>query len=145
MIAARCKRRTATSPSSRVSRAASAKFLELGGIPNAYESDRFAKAPKGTRVGVYYEMLREAALAHTTEEWMKLGDEHRIPIMRANGLDEVLDDPHLKAVDFFQLREHPSEGKYRAMKPPVKFSKTPATIRRDPPRPGQDNDDVLKP
>ena len=68
-----------------VSRAASAKFLELGGIPNAYESDRFAKAPKGTRVGVYYEMLREAALAHTTEEWMKLGDENRIPIMRANG------------------------------------------------------------
>jgi len=126
-----------------VSRAASAKFLELGGIPDAYESDRFAKAPKGTRVGIYYEMLREAALAHTTEEWMKLGDEHRIPIMRANGLDEVLDDPHLKAVDFFQMREHPSEGKYRAMKPPVKFSKTPATIRRDPPRPGQDTKEVM--
>lgn len=125
-----------------VSRAASAKFLELGGIPNAYESDRFAKAPKGTRVGVYYEMLREAALAHTTEEWMKLGDEHRIPIMRANSLDEVLDDPHLKAVNFFQLREHPTEGPYRAMKPPVKFSKTPATIRRDPPRPGQDGDTI---
>jgi len=125
-----------------VSRAASAKFLELGGIPDAYESDRFAKAPKGTRVAIYYEMLREAALAHTTEEWMNLGDENRIPIMRANALNEVLDDPHLKAVEFFQLREHPSEGTWRAMKPPVKFSKTPATIRRDPPRPGQDTDTV---
>ena len=125
-----------------VSRAASAKFLELGGIPNAYESDRFAKAPKGTRVGVYYEMLREAAVMHTTEEWMQLGNEHHIPIMRANSLDEVLDDPHLKAVDFFQMREHPTEGKYRAMKPPVKFSKTPASIRRDPPRPGQDTDSI---
>jgi crotonobetainyl-CoA:carnitine CoA-transferase CaiB-like acyl-CoA transferase len=125
-----------------VSRAASAKFLELGGIANAYESDRFAKAPKGSRVAVYYEMLREAAVMHTTEEWMQLGNEHHIPIMRANSLDEVLDDPHLKAVDFFQMREHPSEGKYRAMKPPVKFSKTPASIRRDPPRPGQDTKDV---
>ncbi len=125
-----------------VSRAASAKFLELGGLPDAYESDRFVKAPKGSRVGVYYEMLREAALAHTTDEWMELGQQHRIPIMRANTLDEVLEDPHLKAVNFFQLREHPTEGPYRAMKPPIKFSKTPATIRRDPPRPGQDGEEI---
>jgi crotonobetainyl-CoA:carnitine CoA-transferase CaiB-like acyl-CoA transferase len=124
-----------------VSRAASAKFMELGGILNAYESDRFVNAPKGGRVGVYYAMQREAAMAHTVEEWLKLGEEHRIPIMRANTLDGVLDDPHLKAVGFFVEREHPSEGTWRAMKPPVKFSKTPATIRLDPPRPGQDNDE----
>jgi crotonobetainyl-CoA:carnitine CoA-transferase CaiB-like acyl-CoA transferase len=126
-----------------VSRAASAKFLELGGMPNAYESDRFVNAPKGSRVAVYYAMQREAAMAHTVEEWMKLGDENRIPIMRANTLDEVLTDPHLKAVGFFEEREHPSEGTWRSTKPPVKFSKTPATVRRDPPRPGQDNDELL--
>ncbi|HEX3673040.1 MAG TPA: CoA transferase [Rhizomicrobium sp.] len=124
-----------------VSRAASAKFMELGGIPDAYESERFTGAPKGTRVAVYYAMQREAAMAHTVEEWLSLGEEHRIPIMRANTLDGVLDDPHLKAVGFFVEREHPSEGKWRAMKPPVKFSKTPASIRRDPPRPGENNGD----
>ena len=126
-----------------VSRAASAKFMELGGIPDAYESERFLSAPKGSRVAVYYAMQREAAMAHTVEEWMKLGEQNRIPIMRANGLDEVLNDPHLKAVDFFQLHEHPSEGGWRAMRPPVKFSKTPASIRRPPPLPGQDNEDVI--
>ena len=125
-----------------VSRAASAKFFELGGIPDAYESERFINAPKGSKVAVYYEMLREAALTHTTDEWMKLGDEHRIPIMRANTLDEVLEDPHLKAVNFFQLRDHPTEGKWRAMKPPVKFSKTPSSIRSDPPRPGADDNNI---
>jgi crotonobetainyl-CoA:carnitine CoA-transferase CaiB-like acyl-CoA transferase len=126
-----------------VSRAASAKFMELGGIPNAYESERFLSAPKGSRVGVYYAMQREAAMAHTVEEWMRLGDEHRIPIMRANGLDEVLNDTHLKAVGFFELHEHPTEGGWRTIKPPVKFSKTPASIRRPPPRPGQDNETIL--
>jgi crotonobetainyl-CoA:carnitine CoA-transferase CaiB-like acyl-CoA transferase len=124
-----------------VSRAASAKFMELGGIPNAYESERFLSAPKGSRVGVYYAMQREAAMAYGVEEWLQLGEEHRIPIMRANTLDGVLDDPHLNAVGFFIEREHPSEGTWRAMKPPVKFSKTPASIRRDPPRPGQNNGD----
>jgi len=126
-----------------VSRAAAAKFMELGGIPNGYESERFTSAKGGkAKVAVYYEMMREAALAHTTEDWMRLGEENRVPIMRANTLDEVLEDPHLKAVDFFQLREHASEGTWRAMKPPVKFSKTPASIRRDPPRPGADTDSI---
>jgi crotonobetainyl-CoA:carnitine CoA-transferase CaiB-like acyl-CoA transferase len=126
-----------------VSRAAAAKFMELGGVAGGYDSERFLSAKGGkAKVAVYYEMMREAALAHTTEEWMRLGEENRVPIMRANTLDEVLDDPHLKAVDFFQLREHGTEGTWRAMKPPVKFSKTPASIRRDPPRPGQDTDSI---
>ncbi len=126
-----------------VSRAASAKFMELGGIPDAYESERFTSAPKGQRVAVYYAMQREAAMAHTVEEWMKLGDEHRIPIMRANGLDEVLNDPHLKDVGFFETRAHPTEGGWRTIKPPVKFSKTPASIRLVPPRPGQDTKEIV--
>jgi crotonobetainyl-CoA:carnitine CoA-transferase CaiB-like acyl-CoA transferase len=124
-----------------VNRAAAAKFMELGGIPNAYESARFVNAPKGTKVGVYYAMQQEAAMAHTMDEWMALGVQHNIPIMRANTLEEVLEDPHLEAVDFFQKREHSTEGTWRAMKPPVKFSKTPASIRRDPPRSGQNNDE----
>ena len=124
-----------------VSRAAAAKFLEIGGIPNAYESDRFVNAKGKGKVQTYYEMLREAAATHTTEEWMKLGEENRIPIMRANTLDEVLEDPHLKAVGFFDVREHPSEGKWRAMRPPLRFSKTPSSIRREPPLPGQHNKD----
>jgi crotonobetainyl-CoA:carnitine CoA-transferase CaiB-like acyl-CoA transferase len=127
-----------------VSRAIAAKFLELGGLPDAYDSARYKAAMTGKeKVGVYYAMLHEAALAHTTEEWMRLGEENRIPVMRANTLDEVLRDPHLDAVDFFQLREHASEGVWRATKPPLAFSKTPASIRRDPPLPGADTDEVL--
>ena len=126
-----------------VSRATAAKFLELGGIPNAYESDRFVNAGSGkAKVAAYYEMLREAALAHTTEEWMRLGEANRIPIMRANTLEEVLEDPHLKAVGFFDVREHPTEGKWRATRPPLKFSKTPSSIRREPPLPGENNSEL---
>lgn len=125
-----------------VSRAAAAKFMELGGLSNAYESERFTSAKGGkAKVAVYYEMLREAAQAHTTEEWLKLGEEHHIPIMRANTLEDVLHDPHLEAVNFFQRREHATEGTWLAMKPPIKFAKTPASIRRDPPKIGQNNDE----
>jgi crotonobetainyl-CoA:carnitine CoA-transferase CaiB-like acyl-CoA transferase len=127
-----------------VSRAIAAKFLELGGLPEAYDSARYKEARTGKeKVQVYYEMLHEAALAHTTDEWMKLGDEHRIPVMRANTLDEVLTDPHLAAVNFFELHAHASEGTWRTTQPPLRFSRTPASIRRDPPLPGQDTEEVL--
>jgi crotonobetainyl-CoA:carnitine CoA-transferase CaiB-like acyl-CoA transferase len=72
-----------------------------------------------------------------------LGDQHRIPIMRANTLEDVLADPHLNAVGFFDVREHPSEGKWRAMRQPIKFSKTPTSIRHEPPRIGQDGFDIF--
>lgn len=124
------------------SRAQSAKFMELGGIPNAYESERFLSTPNGSRVAVYYAMMDEAALKFTTDEWMKLGDEHSIPLMRDNDPREIFDDPQLKQT-LFEMRELEVEGAYRAMKPGLRFEKTPATIRRDPPQLGAHTDEVL--
>ncbi len=100
-------------------------FLKLGGIADFYNSPEFTGAPTSKeKVALYNKAMRQAALAHTTEEWMELGELHRIPIMRANTMDGVMDDPHLKAVGFFEVRPHGSEGAWRSMKPPVKFSKT---------------------
>jgi len=121
-----------------------AKFLALGGIEDFYNSPVFVSAGSSKeKVALYNAAMREAALAHTTEEWMRLGEENRIPIMRANTMDEVLDDPHLKATGFFEVRDVPGLGGWRTMKPPIRFSKTPATIRRPPPKPGADTKEVL--
>lgn len=126
------------------SREGSVKFLELGGIPDAYNSERFLSAEGGkARVNAYYDMMRDAAATRTTDEWMALCDEHRIPAMRANELSTLFDDPHFKAVDFFEEREIASEGRYRAMRPGLKFSKSPCSIRLDPPTVGEHTDEVL--
>jgi crotonobetainyl-CoA:carnitine CoA-transferase CaiB-like acyl-CoA transferase len=119
-------------------------FLKLGGIADFYNSEDFVAA-KGAKakVALYNKAMREAALAHTTEEWMALGEQHRIPVMRANTMDGVLEDPHLKAVGFFEVREHPTEGQWRATKPPILFSRTPASVRRAPEKPGASTEDVL--
>ncbi len=119
-------------------------FMKLGGIPDFYNSPEFTSATTAKeKVALYNKAMRDASRAHTTEEWMRLGEKNRIPIMRANTMDEVLEDPHLKAVNFFQVRDHPTEGGWRSTKPPIHFSKTPASIRRVPPKPGQDTEEVL--
>jgi len=116
------------------------KFLELGGIGNFYESDEFEAASKGKeRVAPYHGAMRTAALAHTTEEWMSLGEKHRLPVMRANTLEGILDDPHLKAVEFLKVREYATEGAWRSVEPPIQFSKTPTSVRIDPQKPGASN------
>ena len=123
-------------------RAQSTRFMALGGIPDAYESDRFLATPAGSRVAVYYAMMDEAAATHTTAEWMALCAEHSIPAMQANAPADIFDDPQLRET-LFETRELEGEGAYRAMKPGLRFSKTPASIRRDPPQLGADTDDVL--
>ncbi len=122
----------------------STKFLELGGIPDAYNSERFLSAPAGSRVEVYYAMMREAAATKTTEEWMRICAENSIPAMRANELSTVFEDPHLKATGFFEMREIAGEGRYRAMRPGLRFSKTPSSIRFDPPKIGEHTDEILR-
>ena len=119
-------------------------FMQLGGIPDFYNSEEFVTAKTSKeKVALYNKAMRQAASMHTTEEWMKLGQQHRIPIMRANTLDGVLEDPHLKAVGFFEVLPHETEGQWRSMKPPIKFSKTPASVRSNPPPTGAHTDEVL--
>ena len=122
----------------------STKFLELGGIPDAYNSERFLSVPPGSRVEIYYQMMREAAVTKTTEEWMRICAENSIPAMRANELSNVFEDPHLKATGFFEMREIEGEGPYRAMRPGLRFAKTPSTIRLDPPKIGEHTDEILR-
>lgn len=119
-------------------------FMKLGGVPDFYNSEEFVTAKTSKeKVALYNAAMRRAAAMHTTAEWMELGEQHRIPIMRANTLDGVLDDPHLKAVGFFEVLPHETEGHWRSMKPPIKFSKTPASVRSNPRPTGADTDAVL--
>ena len=125
------------------SREQSSNFMKLGGIPDAYESERFVSQPdNASRITEYYKMMEEAAASKTTAEWLDLCAEYSIPAMRANRPEEIFDDPQLKET-LFEDREIAGEGTYRAMKPGLRFDKTPSAIRLDPPQIGEHTDEIL--
>ncbi|HEV2365442.1 MAG TPA: CoA transferase [Caulobacteraceae bacterium] len=125
------------------SREQTARFFALGGIPDAYESERFKRHQTSDgRVAEYNAMMADAAASRTTAEWLDLCERHHIPAMRANEPEEILKDPQLTQT-LFEVRELEADGRYRAMRPPLRFSKSPAAIRRDPPRLGRHTDEVL--
>lgn len=120
------------------------QFFEMGGKKGVFEDPRFSTYSARTEnTTELYAIIGEVALLKTTDEWLTLLDEANIPAMRYNEMSDVLADPHLAAVDFFQTRSHPDAGEYRTMKHPVEFSATPANIDIDPPRLGADTETIL--
>ena len=91
-----------------------------------------------------YAMIEETTETKTTDEWLALLKPLSIPAVKMNRLDDLMDDPHLKAVDFFQRYDHPHAGPYFALKPPVRFTESPSSIRRHPPRLGEQTAEVLR-
>ena len=121
-----------------------AKFFEIGGRPGVFDDPRFATYEARTEhIGELYALIEEVSATRTTGEWLALMDDADIPAMRYNRLAEVLSDPHLAATGFFTPAEHPEAGPYRAMRHPVHFARTPADIRRPPPRHGADTETIL--
>ena len=59
-------------------------------------------------------------------------------------LEELLDDPHLKATGFFTEREHPTEGPITTFASPLDFEKTKVEFRRHAPMIGGDGVEVLR-
>lgn len=122
-----------------------AQFFEMGGRAGVFEDPRFSTYEARTEhITELYAIIGEVALQKTTDEWLALLDAANIPAMKYNEMGDVITDPHLKAVGFFENAEHPEAGAYRAMTHPVAFSRTPARIRRHPPRHGADTETVLE-
>jgi len=91
-----------------------------------------------------YEELARIAPSHTNAEWLAELDRRNIPAMTVNSLESLLRDPHLDAVGFWQIVEHPTEGTLRLPGIPAVYGKTPGAIRRLPPRLGEHSVEILR-
>ncbi|RAK67256.1 CaiB/BaiF CoA transferase family protein [Phenylobacterium kunshanense] len=121
------------------------QFFDAAGYGEQVKNDpRFADySTRAKHTKELYGLIEQAAATKTTQEWLDILKPLSIPVVKTNGLADLDEDPHLKAVGFFETYEHPEVGTYRLMKPPVKFSKSPANIRRHPPKLGEHTDEIL--
>jgi crotonobetainyl-CoA:carnitine CoA-transferase CaiB-like acyl-CoA transferase len=91
-----------------------------------------------------YGELGRYFMTRTTAEWLELLIKADIPVMPVHTLTSILDDPHLKAVDFFQQVEHPSEGAIRSMRPTATWFDTPVEMPQLAPRRSEHAVEILK-
>ena len=91
-----------------------------------------------------YGLLSDIIATRTSAEWMALLRAADIPAMPMNSLADLIDDPHLADVGFFQARQHPSEGEVRMMVVPDGVADSGQRAISPAPHLGEHSRDVLR-
>jgi len=121
------------------------QFFEAAGRADDLKDPRFSDYRARTQnASDLYALVNQITPLRSSDEWLALLRPLHIPVIKINRLDDLMDDAHLKAVNFFERMVHPQSGAYFSMKPPLRFSKTPANIRRHAPRLGEHNRELLR-
>ena len=98
-------------------------FFDVIGRPELKTDPRFSSVQaRFANVAAYFEVRMAALKSKTTAEWLELFDAADVPAMPYHTLDSVIEDPHLKEIGFFEMRDHPTEGRTRNMRLPNKWS-----------------------
>jgi crotonobetainyl-CoA:carnitine CoA-transferase CaiB-like acyl-CoA transferase len=75
--------------------------------------------------------------------WLALCKAHDVPAGPINTIDQVFQDPQLRARDMVVEMTHRDDAALRLVGNPLKLSRTPVSYRRPPPLLGEHNDDIL--
>jgi crotonobetainyl-CoA:carnitine CoA-transferase CaiB-like acyl-CoA transferase len=88
--------------------------------------------------------VQEALRARGRDEWVSALTAAGVPAAPINSLPEVFADPQVLHRGLLIHLPAPGGVTYRAVGPPVRYSSTPAVVRRPPPRLGQHTDEILR-
>jgi formyl-CoA transferase len=121
------------------------RLAELIGRPGLLDEPEFRTlAARTTNIIALYGILERGMATRTTAEWLSICDQNSIPASPVNGLNDLFDNPHAKAVGLFAEVEHPTEGPMVTVRPAARFSETPAVLGRPAPKLGQHTAEVLR-
>jgi crotonobetainyl-CoA:carnitine CoA-transferase CaiB-like acyl-CoA transferase len=120
-------------------------FCRAIGAPEAAEDPRYKTMPE--RAGNAMEIIAMLDRIFATKpcaEWVRIlragGDFIFTPL---NGVDDLPDDPQVRANDYVATFEHPAHGPTQVVGLPVGLSETPGAIERAAPEFGQHTEEIL--
>ncbi|MCX7384695.1 MAG: CoA transferase [Alphaproteobacteria bacterium] len=121
-----------------------ARLLKVFGRDDLIADRHFASvAARAEHVHVVYGTIATELRRRTTAEWLDLLAGADVPHGRAAALEDLLEDPYLAEVGFFQAAENPAAATALTLGIPVEYDGSPATIRRQAPRLGEHTAEVL--
>lgn len=122
-----------------------ADFFRIVGRPELIEDARFSShAARSANYEVLYSMLADFMAERPSAFWLETLAENNIPVAPVQDLDDLFDDAHLNAVNFFAEVDHPDSGRILATRQSVSFSATPPRIGGPAGRQGAHTVEVLK-
>jgi crotonobetainyl-CoA:carnitine CoA-transferase CaiB-like acyl-CoA transferase len=119
-------------------------FFDFVGRPELADDPRYAElSVRVQNIDDLYALIETEAAMRTNAQWVAFCDANSVPCMPVLSIEDLPDDPHVKAVGLFTTAQHPTEGAYKVIRSPVRFSGSKFAVARHAPALGQDTDDVL--
>jgi crotonobetainyl-CoA:carnitine CoA-transferase CaiB-like acyl-CoA transferase len=101
------------------------RFLEAIGQGHLLRLPEFSTTQaRGDNIDQLYALLAQEVATRTTAEWFEFFDKIDVPVSPVKSLDELFEDEHLLAVNFFREMGNP-EDRYLTTRPAARFSRTP--------------------
>ncbi len=121
-----------------------ARLCRAMGHPEWAVDERFAtNTARVANRGVLVPLLRQSSVMRTTQEWIAALEPAGVPCGPINRLDQVFDDPQIKARGLRIELPHPLAGSVPLVANPIRLSETPVEYRSAPPLLGQHTREVL--
>ncbi len=122
------------------------RFFEAIGTPEVFIGDArlSTAAMRAQNYDFSYTLLTGILRERTSAEWIALLRSYDIPCMPLHNPHSLMADPHLEKTGFFEMVEHPSEGRMRSMKVAARWSDADLSLRRHAPQLGEHTEEILR-
>ena len=120
------------------------RFLSTIGLAHLLRDPNFDTNDKRVaRRAELNALIDERMAGDGQASWIERLNKAGVPCGRVLSIAEVMEDPQVKAQEMVLEVEHPGHGAVRMTGFPIKFSRTPSTVRLPAPDLGADTDEVL--
>jgi len=120
------------------------RFFELIGRPDLKADPRFCThTARAENIDEAYRLVAQQMEKNTSSYWLRVFDQADIPAAPLYGVDDLIDDPHLRDVGMIRAMRHASEGDINTPAPVGNYMHTPLSIRKGAPRLGEHTREVL--
>lgn len=121
------------------------RFCSIAGLDEIASDPSYASNSGRVNARQQLVPLIERATRKQCADWwlQKLSDAH-VPCGPINNLEQVFDDPQVKARKMVVEQTHPTAGKVRTVRNPACFSETALDYQQAPPLLGEHTDEILR-
>lgn len=117
---------------------------DIVGQPELADQPRFAtQLDRAANQKELAAILEQTFVTQSAAHWIALMEEHGVPVSPINSFEDMLEDPHVKAMGIVSDLELPNGVKTRTTGFPVGIEGFEFSIRRNPPLLGEHNDEVF--
>ena len=120
------------------------RFLDAVSLKHLLDDNRFrTNADRMRNRPELLKIIDAATEQHSVDHWIDIINKAGCPCGRVMDLQEVFDDPQVRAMDMVLDVDHGDSGVVRMTGFPVKLSMTPARVHRPAPQLGEHNGEIL--